>query len=92
MSPEQARGEIDRLGPATDIYALGATLFYMLTGRAPFAGKDQPEIMTKVGLGEFAAPSPSRPQIAKIGDYTTGAAVVSTLRPVERWIASLRSQ
>src|SRR5439155_13907672 len=35
MSPEQAAGRLDKLGPASDIYSLGATLFCVLTGQAP---------------------------------------------------------
>jgi serine/threonine protein kinase len=38
MSPEQVRGEIEKLGPATDIYSLGVMLFEMLTGRTPYQG------------------------------------------------------
>lgn len=36
MSPEQATGKNESVGPATDIYSLGAVMYCMLTGRPPF--------------------------------------------------------
>ena len=43
MSPEQAAGQLDQLGPATDIYSLGVTLYSLVHGKTPFAGVPQEE-------------------------------------------------
>jgi serine/threonine protein kinase len=53
MSPEQAAGQLDQLGPLSDIYGLGATLYYVLTGQAPFAGSKLRELLKLVQTGEY---------------------------------------
>jgi tRNA A-37 threonylcarbamoyl transferase component Bud32/tetratricopeptide (TPR) repeat protein len=63
MSPEQAAGQLDQLGPASDVYSLGATLYALLTGRAPVAGKDAGEILARVQRGDWPAPRQVRPAV-----------------------------
>ena len=48
MSPEQAKGEKDKLDASTDIYSIGATLYEIVTGRPPFQGASTTEILMKV--------------------------------------------
>ena len=45
MSPEQASGQLDQLGPASDVYSLGATLYYLLVGTSPFKTRDMGELL-----------------------------------------------
>src|SRR5262249_42402148 len=56
MSPEQAAGRLERLGPASDLYSLGATLCHRLTGEAPFAAGDVGAVLNQVQRGDFAPP------------------------------------
>ncbi|MCA9071148.1 MAG: serine/threonine protein kinase, partial [Planctomycetaceae bacterium] len=56
MSPEQAGGKLDQLGPASDVYSLGATLYCLLTGQAPFQGPDVGTVLKQVQEGDFPPP------------------------------------
>lgn len=63
MAPEQAAGRWDIIGPACDIYGLGATLYYLLTGQAPLTGMTTPNILRKVQQGEIPRPRQVRPEV-----------------------------
>ncbi len=98
MSPEQAGGDLDRLGPRSDVYSLGATLYCLLVGRPPLAGDDVGEILRRVQRGEFPRPRQLEPSIdpalqaiclkamaTKPDDrYATARALADQ---VERWMA-----
>ncbi|QDT52669.1 Serine/threonine-protein kinase PknD [Caulifigura coniformis] len=55
MSPEQASGNID-LTPASDIFSLGATLYKILTGRAPYDGRSAREVIDRACTASFPSP------------------------------------
>src|SRR5579871_2330435 len=65
MAPEQAEGRTKETGPAADIYALGAILYEMLTGRPPFRADTPLETLLQVQAVEPVPPSRLRPKLPR---------------------------
>ncbi|HVC95937.1 MAG TPA: protein kinase [Pirellulales bacterium] len=83
MSPEQAEGRIDELGPASDVYGLGATLYALLTGRAPLEDDDLGALLRRVAKGDFTPPRQVRPDVPRALEAVCLKAMA--LRPTDRY-------
>jgi serine/threonine-protein kinase len=82
MSPEQAMGAAEIDGRA-DIYALGAILYFMLTGRPPFEGATPTELMIAHARDPVVPPSKLRPDIP--ADLEAVALRCLTKKPDDRY-------
>ncbi|MGI8980216.1 MAG: tetratricopeptide repeat protein [Pirellulaceae bacterium] len=56
MSPEQAQGRLDLLGPASDVFSLGAILYQILTGQPPYTAATKDDVLHKAQIGDYPAP------------------------------------
>src|SRR5205823_72248 len=65
MAPEQASGKVHNIGPAADVYALGAILYELLTGKPPFQAPSSLEIVLKVISDRPVSPRQVRPWLHK---------------------------
>lgn len=65
MAPEQALAKHRDLGPAADVYALGAILYELLTGCAPYDGATDVEVLRQVIDGQLNPPRQIRPDIPR---------------------------
>ncbi|HEY7157328.1 MAG TPA: serine/threonine-protein kinase [Gemmataceae bacterium] len=83
MPPEQAAGQLDRLGPASDVYSLGATLYCLLTGKPPFEGVEVGEILQRVQCGDFPSPRAVKPEVPAALEAVCRKAMA--LRPEDRY-------
>jgi len=83
MSPEQARGDLHRLGPRSDVYSLGATLYCLLTGKPPFENEDVGVILRAVQEGHFQRPTQLEPSLDKALEVVCLKAMA--LKPEDRY-------
>jgi tetratricopeptide (TPR) repeat protein len=65
MAPEQVIGKAKTIGPASDVYALGAMLYEMLTGRPPFRGETASETERQVVADEPVPPGRLNPKVPR---------------------------
>jgi serine/threonine protein kinase/tetratricopeptide (TPR) repeat protein len=98
MSPEQARGRLDGIGQTSDVFGLGATLYFLLAGQAPYSSGDSGTTLGRAAECDFVPPRTIQPTVppaleavclkAMRADPHQRYASVDELRAdLERWLA-----
>jgi hypothetical protein len=82
MAPEQVNGDVQAQGPLTDVYSLGAVLYEMVSGQAPFSGP-LTKVLVQVANTEPRRPSALRSEVGPILDTIIRKAMAK--RPEDRF-------
>jgi len=83
MSPEQAAGRLDELGPPSDVYSLGATLYCLLTGKPPIEEPYVGKALMRVQTAEFPPPRQVKPAVSE--ELEAVCLKAMALKPADRY-------